>query len=67
VAVLQDHLKGRYSEVDLINGFVADESEKRGLEAPVNRAVTEITRRIYAGEIKPDPANVALIRDAVGG
>jgi 2-dehydropantoate 2-reductase len=66
VAVLQDHLKGRYSEVDLINGYVAKESEKRGLAAPVNRAVTEITRRIYAGEIKPDPANVRLIREALG-
>jgi 2-dehydropantoate 2-reductase len=65
VAVLQDHLKGRYSEVDQINGYVADESEKRGLKAPVNRAVTEITKRIYAGELKPDPANVKLIQEAL--
>jgi 2-dehydropantoate 2-reductase len=66
VAVLQDHLKGRYSEVDQINGYVADESEKRGLKAPVNRAVTEITKRIHAGELKPDATNVALIREALG-
>jgi 2-dehydropantoate 2-reductase len=66
VAVLQDHLKGRYSEVDQINGYVADESEKRGLKAPVNRAVTEITKRIHAGELKPDPANVRLIKEALG-
>lgn len=66
VAVLQDHLKGRYSEVDQINGYVADESEKRGLNAPVNRAVTEITNRIYAGELKPDAANVKLIQEALG-
>jgi len=65
VTVLQDHLKGRYSEVDQINGYVAGESEKRGLKAPVNRAVTEITRRIHAGEIRPDPANLALIREAL--
>jgi len=65
VTVLQDHLKGRYSEVDQINGYVADESEKRGLQAPVNRAVTEITRRIHAGELKPDPANVKLIQEAL--
>jgi 2-dehydropantoate 2-reductase len=66
VAVLQDHLKGRYSEVDQINGYVADESEKRGLKAPVNRAVTEITKRIHAGELKPDPATVRLIKEALG-
>jgi 2-dehydropantoate 2-reductase len=65
VTVLQDHLKGRYSEVDQINGYVADESEKRGLKAPINRAVTEITKRIHAGELKPDPANVTLIEEAL--
>jgi 2-dehydropantoate 2-reductase len=65
VTVLQDHLKGRYSEVDQINGYVADESEKRGLKAPINRAVTEITKRIYAGELKPDAANVKLIQEAL--
>jgi len=67
VAVLQDHLKGRYSEVDQINGYVAEESAKRGLKAPVNRAVTEITKRIHAGELKPDAANVVLIKQALGG
>lgn len=66
VTVLQDHLKGRYSEVDQINGFVADESEKRGIEAPVNRMIADITNRIYTGELKPDPANVRLIREAMG-
>lgn len=56
--VLQDHLKGRYSEVDLINGLVAEESARRGQRAPVNSAVTEITRRIQAGELEPDPSNL---------
>jgi len=66
VMVLQDHMKGRYSEVDKINGYVADESEKRGLHAPINRAVTEITKRIHSGELKPDAANVTLIKEAIG-
>jgi 2-dehydropantoate 2-reductase len=58
--VLQDHLKGRYSEVDMINGLVADESERRGRAAPVNAAVVEITRQIRAGTLKPDPSNLQL-------
>jgi 2-dehydropantoate 2-reductase len=58
--VLQDHLKGRYSEVDLINGLVAEEFENRGLSAPANAAVAEITRQIQAGELSPDPANLEL-------
>jgi len=58
--VLQDHLKGRYSEVDMINGLVAEEFERRGQSAPANAAITEITRQIQSGELKPDPANLEL-------
>ena len=58
--VLQDHLKGRYSEVDMINGLVIEEFDSRGISAPANAAVSEITRRIQLGELKPDPANLQL-------
>jgi len=58
--VLQDHLKGRYSEVDMINGLVVEEFEARGLSAPANAAVAEITRQIQAGELDPDPSNLEL-------
>jgi 2-dehydropantoate 2-reductase len=61
--VLQDHLKGRYSEVDLINGLVVDESKKLGRQAPVNAAITEITRQIQAGELQPDPSNLERAMD----
>lgn len=57
---LQDHLKGRYSEVDLINGRVVEEWKKRGREAPANAAIVEITRRIHSGELKPERANMAI-------
>ncbi len=58
--VLQDHLKGRYSEVDMINGLVVEELERRGQSAPANAAVAEITRKIQTGELAPDPANLEL-------
>ena len=58
--VLQDHLKGRLSEVDLINGLVAEEAAARGGGAPVNAVVTSITRRIQAGELAPSTDNLAL-------
>ena len=61
--VLQDHLKGRYSEVDLINGLVVEEGQKHGQVTPVNAAVTEITRRIQAGEIEPDLSNLELAHE----
>lgn len=56
--VLQDHLKGRYSEVDLINGLVADESIAAGRSAPANAAIVEITRQIQTGEREPAPENL---------
>ena len=58
--VLQDHLKGRLSEVDLINGLVASEAAARGGGAPVNAVVASITKRIQAGELAPSTDNLAL-------
>jgi len=58
--VLQDHLKGRYSEVDLINGLVVEECQKRGKSAPANAAIVEVTRRIQMGDLDPSPDNLNL-------
>jgi 2-dehydropantoate 2-reductase len=55
---LQDHMKGRLSEVDLINGLVVEEGRKRGIPTPANETLVEITRRIYLGELKPDRSNL---------
>ena len=60
--VLQDHMKGRYSEVDMINGMVAEECRANGRPSPVNHAIVEITRRIHAGELSPDIENLELLR-----
>src|SRR5262249_14925002 len=60
---LQDHIKGRLSEVDLINGLVVEEGRKRGIPTPANETMVEITRRIYAGELKPDPSNLRITLD----
>ena len=64
--VLQDHLKGRQSEVEMINGLVVAESAERGMAAPYNKVVADITRRIEAGELEPDPSNLDLAREMLG-
>src|SRR3974390_2936115 len=58
--VLQDLLKGRASEVDMINGLVVEESQRRGYSAPANARIVEIVRQIEAGALKPTPANMKL-------
>jgi len=60
--VLQDHMKGRYSEIDMINGLIADESRAKGRPTPVSDAIVALTERIHAGELAPDQANLALIQ-----
>lgn len=64
--VLQDWIKGRHSEVNELNGLVAEEAARLGHSAPVNTAIVEIARRIEHGELKPDPANLALLRELAG-
>ena len=65
--VLQDHMKGRYSEVDLINGAIADTLRAKGRPSPVSDAIVEVSRRIYQGELQPSTDNLALIRRQLGG
>ena len=62
--VLQDLLKGRLSEVGMINGLVAEESQRRGYAAPANACVAEIVRRIETGTLKPDAGNMAMVKPA---
>ena len=57
--VVQDHMKGRNSEVDLINGAVFEENTRRGRPSKANQMIVEMSRRIHAGEIKADPSNLA--------
>ena len=58
---LQDHMKGRKSEVDLINGLVVDKGARLGIATPANKLIVDLTRRIEAGELKPDPKNMDLL------
>tara|TARA_Y100000590_G_scaffold364139_1_gene422245 strand:- start:7901 stop:8929 length:1029 start_codon:yes stop_codon:yes gene_type:complete len=61
-AVLHDHLKGRYSEVDEINGLVADMADQQGLNAPINSDIRAITKKIHSGEISPSINNLKLFK-----
>jgi 2-dehydropantoate 2-reductase len=53
VAILQDWLKGRRGEGEEMSGLVVREMEKLGRDAPVNRMLVELSRRIESGELEP--------------
>ena len=59
--VLQDHIKGRYSEVDMINGIVAEESYSKNKAAPVSEMLVDLTHQIYSGELKQSKDNLQLM------
>jgi len=49
-SMLQDVTAGRQTEVDYLNGFVADRSDALGLRAPVNAAMAAMIRARSAAE-----------------
>jgi 2-dehydropantoate 2-reductase len=61
-SVLQDHLKGRYSEVEQLNGLIVKKGKKAGVATPLNAAITTLTKQIQIGELKPDRSNLELLK-----
>jgi 2-dehydropantoate 2-reductase len=65
VAILQDWLKGRKGEGEEMSGLVVEELAKLGSDAPVNRMLVELSRRIESGELEPGIQNAELMVSAV--
>ena len=61
VAVLQDWEKGRHAEGEEINGLVVAERQRLGGDAPVNRRLVEVARRIERGELGLEVGNAELL------
>jgi 2-dehydropantoate 2-reductase len=58
----QDMQKGRRTEIEFLNGFVAREGEKVGLNCRANAALTDIVKRVERGELNPDPRHITELR-----
>lgn len=57
-SLLQDVLKGRRTEVEYLNGYVAKTGADVGVATPMNHAISELMRKQEAGQIKPSPENL---------
>ncbi len=51
----QDLAKGRRTEIDFMNGYVAATGEDAGIAAPTHAAITALVKRIERGELQPGP------------
>src|SRR5215469_9797110 len=58
----QDMFKGRRTEIQFLNGFVASKGEEVGIPAPTNKILTDIVTRVERGELKPDPKHIIDLR-----
>ena len=54
----QDLAKGRRTEVDFMNGYVAARGEAAGIPAPTHAAIAALVRRMERGELQPSRALV---------
>ena len=61
--VLQDYLKGRYTEVDFLSGVVVKKGKEAHIPTPANEAVVEINHQIRLGLLKPERFNLQLVRE----
>jgi 2-dehydropantoate 2-reductase len=57
-SMAQDILKGRRTEIDAMNGFIARKGAEIGVPAPSHARLTELVTRIERGELKPSPSHL---------
>jgi 2-dehydropantoate 2-reductase len=55
-SMAQDIRKGRRTEIEAMNGFIARKGAECGVPAPANEQLTGIVTRVERGELKPSPA-----------
>jgi 2-dehydropantoate 2-reductase len=57
-SMLQSIERGRYPEVDFLNGYVVEKGQEKGAPTPLNTALASMIREIAAGRRVPDPSNL---------
>ena len=57
-SLAQDVVKGRKTEVNELNGFIARKGRQVGIATPVNDAIVTVTRKVERGQIEPSLENL---------
>ena len=55
-SMAQDILKGRRTEIDAMNGFIAVKGGTVGVPAPSHAKLTQIVTKVERGEVQPSPS-----------
>jgi 2-dehydropantoate 2-reductase len=54
----QDIAKGRRTEIDYMNGYIAEKGAAIGCPAPTHAALTEIVRKVERNQLDAKPENL---------
>lgn len=65
-SMLQDFERGRPTEIDFINGYVADLGRTKGIPTPANAAIVETVYAVTRGELCPDPSLLGRTLGSLG-
>jgi len=57
-SMAQDMEKGRRTEIEFMNGFIAEKGEEAGVPAPTNARLTEVVKQVERGELQARLENV---------
>ena len=57
-SMAQDMLKGRRTEIQLMNGYVAAKGKEIGVAAPAHVRLTEVVTKVERGEMPARPQNL---------
>ena len=55
-SMAQDIIKGRRTEIEFMNGYIADRGNYIGVPAPTHAKLTEIVKKVERKELKPAAA-----------
>jgi 2-dehydropantoate 2-reductase len=65
-SMLQDFERGRPTEIDFINGYVADTGRSKEVPTPANAAIVKTVYAITRGEHRPDPSLLSRTLGSLG-
>jgi len=65
-SMAQDVIKGRPTEIDVMNGHVVSQGRERGVPTPVSASVVEVVREVERGVRQPEPQNIGVVLRRAG-